>query len=64
MKNVFLLLLGCFFATSAFAQADRVSVVKNAEGMKLVVNGSDFMVNGMNWDYFPIGTNFSYSLWN
>ena len=22
------------------------------------------MINGMNWDYFPIGTNFSYSLWN
>lgn len=21
------------------------------------------MVNGMNWDYFPIGTNYSYSLW-
>ena len=32
--------------------------------MKLVVNGKDFMINGMNWDYFPIGTNFSYSLWN
>lgn len=22
------------------------------------------MVNGMNWDYFPIGTNYSYSLWS
>jgi hypothetical protein len=22
------------------------------------------MINGMNWDYFPIGTNYSYSLWN
>lgn len=32
--------------------------------MKLVVNGEDFMINGMNWDYFPIGTNYSYSLWN
>jgi len=31
--------------------------------MKLVVNGDDFMINGMNWDYFPIGTNYSYSLW-
>ncbi|MFY8096763.1 MAG: glycosidase, partial [Flavobacterium sp.] len=26
--------------------------------------GKDFMINGMNWDYFPIGTNYSYSLWN
>jgi len=22
------------------------------------------MINGMNWDYFPIGTTVSYSLWN
>ncbi len=29
-----------------------------------MVNGRDFMVNGINWDYFPIGTNYSYSLWN
>ena len=26
-------------------------------GMKLIVNGHDFMINGMNWDYIPIGTN-------
>jgi hypothetical protein len=32
--------------------------------MKLKVNGKDFIVNGMNWDYFPVGTNYSYSLWN
>ena len=31
--------------------------------MKLKVNGNDFMINGMNWDYFPIGTNYTYSLW-
>jgi hypothetical protein len=32
--------------------------------MTLTVDGKDFMINGMNWDYFPVGTNFSYSLWN
>jgi hypothetical protein len=37
--------------------------VSNDKGMKLVVDGKDFMVNGMNWDYYPIGTNFNYSLW-
>ena len=47
----------------AFAQVDQVSVLQNDEGAKLVINGEDFMINGMNWDYFPIGTNFSYSLW-
>ena len=32
--------------------------------LRLSVNGNSFMINGMNWDYFPIGTNYSYSLWN
>ncbi len=57
-------ILGFFlflFTTSAFTQ---ISVLHNEEGMRLVVNGEDFMINGMNWDYFPIGTNYSYSLWN
>ena len=48
------------FTTVLFAQ---VAVVKNDKGMKLIVDGKDFMINGMNWDYFPIGTNYSYSLW-
>ncbi len=51
------------FATTVFAQTGKISVVKNDKGMKLVVNGSDFMINGMNWDYQPIGTNYNYSLW-
>jgi len=44
-------------ALPAFGQADQVAVVQNDQGSKLVVNGSDFMINGMNWDYIPIGTN-------
>ncbi len=40
-----------------------ILIVQNEEGMKLVVDGEDFMINGMNWDYFPIGTNYTYSLW-
>ena len=57
MKNNFLRLILLLFTASMFAQADKVSVVSNDEGMKLVVNGKDFMINGMNWDYIPIGTN-------
>jgi len=64
MKNTFLLIVLCLTATTVFAQADRVRVEQNSQGMTLTVNGSDFMINGMNWDYFPIGTNFNYSLWN
>ena len=43
--------------------AQEVKIVNYENGVKLVVNGKDFMINGMNWDYFPVGTNFSYSLW-
>ena len=64
MKKVFYTFILLFLATTIFAQVDKISVVKNEKGMKLVVNGNDFMINGMNWDYFPIGTNYSYSLWS
>lgn len=57
MKNNLLRLLLLLFTTCIYAQADKVSVVSNDQGMKLVVNGKDFMMNGMNWDYIPIGTN-------
>lgn len=63
MKKTVQILLLSFLAISAMAQADKVSIVNNQEGAKIVVNGSDFFINGMNWDYTPIGANFSYSLW-
>jgi hypothetical protein len=63
MKKVILLLIFWSFSSTINAQADKVSIEKNNEGTKLVVNGKDFIVNGVNWDYFPIGTNFTYSLW-
>ncbi len=53
-----ILLLGCFLlSTITFAQMANVKVVKDATGSRLVVDGRDFMINGMNWDYIPIGTN-------
>ncbi len=63
MKNIFLRLFIFLLTATAFAQVDQVSVENNDAGIKLLVNGNDFMINGMNWDYFPIGTNYSYSLW-
>jgi hypothetical protein len=65
-KNLLFLqfLIVLFTVTSAVnAQADRVTVVRQDDGIKLAVNGQDFMINGMNWDYFPIGTTVTYSLW-
>ncbi len=63
MKNLLLTLTMLLAAMCVKAQADKVTVVKGAEGMKLIVNDEALMINGMNWDYFPIGTNYSYSLW-
>jgi len=59
-----LLVFSFLFSLSvANAQVDQVKIVKDEKGAKIIVNGKDFIVNGMNWDYFPIGTNYTYSLW-
>ena len=57
MRHNFMRLVLLFFTFNFFAQTEKVSVVSNEQGMKLVVDGKDFMINGMNWDYIPIGTN-------
>lgn len=44
-------------------QVAKVAVTTDASGSRLTVNGKEFMVRGMNWDYFPIGTTYTYSLW-
>ncbi len=63
MKKITLSSIFILVTLFAFPQ-DMVSVVNSDGGFKLKVNNKDFMINGMNWDYFPIGTNYSYSLWN
>ncbi len=55
MKNILLRLVLVLLTTSFFAQTNKVSVTNDAKGFKLVVNGKDFIVNGINWDYVPIG---------
>lgn len=57
MKNFFLVLVLLSFLHNAQAQTDRVSVLKDDSGMKLTVNGKPFIINGVNWDYVPIGSN-------
>lgn len=49
--------------TTTLSQGE-VKVIQTATGFQLSVDGSPFFINGMNWDYFPIGTNYNYSLWN
>ena len=60
------LLLTC--AASAQAQGappplPSIRVINDAAGSRLQVEGRDVLVRGMNWDYIPIGTNYSYDFW-
>ncbi len=63
MKKVFMAFVFLFLLHTLNAQPDKVSVVKSNAGMWLSVNDNSFMINGINWDYFPVGTNYTYSLW-
>jgi len=40
-----------------------VRIARDESGTRLEVDGRPFMVNGVNWDYVPIGENYAYSLW-
>ena len=62
-KFTFFFSLLFVISITSIAQMEKVSVKKSDMGFMLEANGKDFFINGMNWDYFPIGTNFSYSLW-
>ena len=40
-----------------------IRVVRDGSGTRLQVDGRDFLLRGVNWDYFPIGTTYSYDFW-
>lgn len=63
MKKLILILIFCCFSSHIQAQSDKVTVMKDKDDFKLLVNNKPLFVNGMNWNYDPIGTNYSYSLW-
>ena len=65
MKILFAFAFSLILSTvSLIGQSDKVVVQTDDSGSTLLVNGKPFMINGMNWDYVPIGTNFSYNFWN
>ena len=68
LSRLVIALLACLLIASTAAAAqdtgpEEVRIVKDPSGQRLQVAERDFMVLGMNWDYFPIGTNYNYSLW-
>ena len=64
MKKIIQIFLLVLFSVQVLAQQQKITILNDKSGTKLIVNGKPFMVNGMNWDYLPIGTNYSYSLWS
>ncbi len=63
MKLFYLTLVLATMLFPVEGNATKVRVQKSVKGYKLLVDGKDFLIKGMNWDYFPIGTNYTYSLW-
>ena len=41
-----------------------VYVTSDPGGLRLQVDGRDFLVVGVNWDYVPIGQNYRYDIWS
>ena len=62
MRKVMLVLSVLFLTLSGFAQG-KIEVVCDSLGSRLTIDGKPFFLKGMNWDYYPIGTNYTYSLW-
>lgn len=63
MKKLLLsIILSLGLSFHLFSQ-EQVFVDKTEQGWILSVDGSALMINGMNWDYLPIGTNYEYILW-
>ena len=60
-RIIFLAVL--IYYSAAFPQHDNVKIISDTKGERLTVNGNEFIVKGVNWDYFPTGTNYNYSLW-
>ena len=63
MNKHFFATIICLICAFTMAEGQKVEVISKKGGSVLQVNGRDFMINGMNWSYVPIGKNFNYSLW-
>ena len=62
MKKTATIAFLMLIAVVAFGQR-QVEIKSSPEGCQLMVDDKPLFLNGMNWDYFPIGTNYAYDLW-
>lgn len=67
-SKILVLAYFCLFfftgTTKLLAQGNKVAIISDNLGHKIQVDGKDLIINGMNWDYMPIGTNYSYDFWS
>ncbi len=57
MRKPFLFFFFILLTNLLFGQRGNVvSIESSNQGQALIVDGKKFMINGMNWDYIPIGT--------
>ena len=67
MKQILLRLFFLIFTTALMAQANKVSITNSSDGQRMIVDGKEIMLNGMNWDYIPRGQTIAttaYQFWN
>jgi len=64
-KNVTLILiLSVGFFSSQVGSSQPIAINQKSDGWSLAIDGIPVLIKGVNWDYFPIGTNYEYNLWN
>ncbi|MBM4174516.1 MAG: hypothetical protein FJ212_09220, partial [Ignavibacteria bacterium] len=56
--------LFCITIATLTADTQNIEIQSIGGEHAILMNGKKFFIKGMNWDYFPTGTNYSYSLWN
>ncbi len=64
MRRIAFAIAYILLSYAIFGQGNQVILKNDPDGSRLMVDGKEFIINGMNWDYFPIGTNYEYILWN
>lgn len=63
LTSTAMLFLSLLFGISSVGWGQKVTILSDDNGYRLIVDGKPLIINGMNWDYYPIGTNYNYSLW-
>ena len=64
MIKYLLVAFSSLLVSSAIAQSQVVTVETDDNGTYLMVDGEEFIVNGMNWEYIPIGQTSTYNFWS